>query len=435
MKKVKLFTVFFFLWFSVFGHSETVGSTIIDLEESAEEGDEEAQFLLGLILWKGEEIYQNEGLNWLRKQAEYNNEKTQKYWRTLIPRIPSSEEISRNEKGYRSGETMGLFRPISSFLERAREKKNRQIGLEWLRISAENDYVPAQFEWWRIHNGDKNQSKWKTLILLNVLAENHYAPAEFELYRMLREENIREALNRLRVSAENHYAPAEFEMYLVLKKREELEKERNGEGADQLKMRRLRIAALKWLRKAVKQEHREALFRWGVILRDGTDGVKQSAERAFDAFMRAAFQGHPEAQHNVARMLRFGIGVKENKPESLKWSQKAVAQDFPPAIYDMGMMHLEGLIVARNEKRALKLIWKAAYLGDLDAKYQIGVMYSEGIVVEKDSVEATWWFREAGTQGHHIFQEKARELVSQSDLCHETFSMRVDVNSRPLVPR
>ena len=435
MKKVKLFTVFFFLWVPVFGYSETVGSTIIDLEESAEEGDKEAQFLLGLILWKGEEIYQDEVFSWLRKQAEYNNEKTQKYWRTLVPQIPSSEEIERNEKEHRSGETMSLFRPISSFLKRARKKKNRQIGLEWLRVSAENGYVPAQFEWWRIHNGEENQSKWKTLILLNVLSENHYAPAGFELYRMLKEENIREALKRLRVSAENHYAPAEFELYRVLKKREELEKERNGEGADQLKIKRFREAALKWLKKAVNQEHREALFHWGVILRDGIGGMEQNAGGAFDAFMRAALQGHAEAQHNVARMLRFGIGVKENKPESLTWSQKAVAQDFPPAIYDRGMMHLEGLIVARNEKRALKLIWKAAYLGDLDAKYQTGLMYSEGIVVEKNSEAATWWFREAGTQGHHVFQKKARELVFQSDLCHETFSMRVDVDSRPLVPR
>lgn len=432
MRTVRLFFVFFFILFSVFGHAEPMSSIITDLERLSEQGGVEIRFLLSLTLFKGEKIYQDEVFKWMGKQEEYNNEETQKYWRALSSRTPTFEGIRMNGTEYRPEKAISLFRPVSSFLERAREKKNRQRGLKWLKILIEDSYVPAQFEWWRMQNGERGQSER----LLRVLAESPYAPAAFELYRLLKEENAEEALNWLEASAKGHYAPAELEMYHVLTNRQEMrERERDGREEEEnylkglVETMRLKTMALRWLKRAVDQEYREALFQWGIILRDGTNGVKENRETAFDVFMEAALQGHVEAQYNVAYMHRFGIGVTENVLKALTWYRRAMEQESPQAMYDMGMMHLEGVMVKKNENKAVELIWQAAYMGDRNAQYQMGLMFRDGIGVMADPVKAAFWFREAGMQDHRALKRGFHELIVQSDRsksCNGAFSIRVN---------
>ena len=45
--------------------------------------------------------------------------------------------------------------------------------------------------------------------------------------------------------------------------------------------------------------------------------------KAYALFLRAAEQGHPHAQHNVALLLELGEGTKKDIPAAVKWYRRS----------------------------------------------------------------------------------------------------------------
>lgn len=58
----------------------------------------------------------------------------------------------------------------------------------------------------------------------------------------------------------------------------------------------------------------------------GWDGFPVDAPRALEWFLRAAAQGHPDGQFNLAVLFEIGEGVDEDRDEAYKLYTAAAAQ-------------------------------------------------------------------------------------------------------------
>ena len=72
-----------------------------------------------------------------------------------------------------------------------------------------------------------------------------------------------------------------------------------------------------WYLKAAEEGDAAAQNEVGDFYYNGRDGVEQSFEEAFKWWMKSAKQGFAEAQKNVGWCYFYGLGVKENKKESV----------------------------------------------------------------------------------------------------------------------
>jgi len=69
----------------------------------------------------------------------------------------------------------------------------------------------------------------------------------------------------------------------------------------------------------------EAQFTVSIWYRDGALGTKQDDRKAYDWALKAAKQGHAQAQHNVGVQLAGGLGVAKNERMAAEWYNTAVA--------------------------------------------------------------------------------------------------------------
>lgn len=133
--------------------------------------------------------------------------------------------------------------------------------------------------------------------------------------------------------------------------------------------------AFYWLMKAARQGHVQAQYQVGVLLYD-RDPVPRylqnppfcySEGTAFQWIRKAAEQGLPEA------MLYLGNCRAEDLEKAVAWHQKAVASVCCAASeYAIACMYEQG---ERNTFRALRWCWKAALHGYADARLRLASVY------------------------------------------------------------
>jgi len=120
---------------------------------------------------------------------------------------------------------------------------------------------------------------------------------------------------------------------------------------------------------------------------------------SFDAVLKQAEQGDPDAQYRLGRMYYFGDGVAENREEAARWHVKAAAQGHAEAQYVLGLLYSVGDGVRQDKEKAVQLIAGAAELGLAEAQYALGMMYQGGEDVPQDDRKASEWLAKAAAQG------------------------------------
>ena len=163
-----------------------------------------------------------------------------------------------------------------------------------------------------------------------------------------------------------------------------------------------------WFLKAAKQGHADAQSTLGYIYKYS---LKQDHAKAENWFLKAAEQGDADAQFYLGSMFEDGWGVERNYAEAEKWYRKAAGQGNVGAQYYLGMMYQAGQGVEKNYAEAEKWLRKAAELGKADAQYNLGMMYQAGQGVEKNYAEAEKWLRKAAERRH----TKAKHDVEKLD--------------------
>jgi TPR repeat protein len=100
----------------------------------------------------------------------------------------------------------------------------------------------------------------------------------------------------------------------------------------------------------------------------------------------------------------------------LIWEQKAAEQGDPRAQRDIAFMYERGFGVARNPAQAAEWNRKAASQGQPEAQTHLAKALDEGAGVEKDPEEARKWYAKAARQDQPAAQlELARESAGQGN--------------------
>jgi TPR repeat protein len=161
--------------------------------------------------------------------------------------------------------------------------------------------------------------------------------------------------------------------------------------------------AVKWLRKAARQNYMGAQNNLGVCYGMGR-GVPKEEVEAVKWYRKAAEQNCAGAQHNLGVCYYNGRGVAKDEAEAVKWYRKAAEQNHALAQNNLGLCYQNGQGVAKDEAEAVKWYRKAAEQNDGWAQGILGSMYANGEGVQKDEVEAVKWYRKAAEKNHVLAQ-------------------------------
>lgn len=105
----------------------------------------------------------------------------------------------------------------------------------------------------------------------------------------------------------------------------------------------------------------------GKIASRGPEG-----DPVFQAKMRAAQEGAPKAQYELAWAYHCGLGTDQNFADAAVWYRKAAEQRHTKSAYYLGLLYKEGVGVAADEREGDKWLRKAAGDGDIEAMAVVG---------------------------------------------------------------
>lgn len=158
-------------------------------------------------------------------------------------------------------------------------------------------------------------------------------------------------------------------------------------------------------------------------------------EQAIDLLKKSATTGNYKAQYMLALIYFRGdetAGVEKNYTNAFYWLKKiAVEQNDSEAQYLLGVMYLRGMGVEKNYANAVNWFTKSAKQGNDKAQYMLAYRYETGKGVQKDLSKAVYWYKKSAEQGNDKAQymlgsmyangigvpkdnDKAMELYKQS---------------------
>lgn len=107
----------------------------------------------------------------------------------------------------------------------------------------------------------------------------------------------------------------------------------------------------------------------GALFEDGTDpSIPQDIKEAAKWYAKAAKQGYPKAQHNLALLYEDGRGVPQSYTEAAKWYAKAAKAGFSEAQNNLAVLYIMGNGVKQNRAQAEKLLTAAVGQGNENAR-------------------------------------------------------------------
>jgi len=112
-----------------------------------------------------------------------------------------------------------------------------------------------------------------------------------------------------------------------------------------------------------------------------------------------AFEGMPEAQHDLATIYAEGRRVRQDYARARAWFARAADAGIANAHYNLGVMSQQGLGMPAHAAAARGHYERAAQLGHPEAMYNLGLVYAEGRGVPKNTVRAASYFKRAANAG------------------------------------
>ncbi len=120
---------------------------------------------------------------------------------------------------------------------------------------------------------------------------------------------------------------------------------------------------------------------------------------ALMAMQERAFEGVPEAQHDLAAIYAEGRRVPKSYARARAWFAWAAATGLANAHYNLGVMDQQGLGGAVNMPAALGHYTKAADLGHPEAMYNLGLYYTDKRNNGYNAARGVAFFKRAANAG------------------------------------
>jgi TPR repeat protein len=141
--------------------------------------------------------------------------------------------------------------------------------------------------------------------------------------------------------------------------------------------------------------------------------VRQDYVRARAWFTRAAEAGLANAHYNLGVMSQRGLGAPADEAAARTHYERAALRGHAEALYNLGLMHAEGLGVSKNAARAASYFKRAANAGLVQAAYNLGVMYESDTLGKPDIAAAIEWYEVAAGEGNREASLALRRLTRQ----------------------
>lgn len=137
------------------------------------------------------------------------------------------------------------------------------------------------------------------------------------------------------------------------------------------------------------------LLRWGKRFKHGRRGVRRNADKALDAFNKAATRG------SALAMVDAGLIYWERgeKGKAMELYLKAAELGNPSAQCNLGISYLQA--EPRNTEQALKWLYKASVCGNVRAQYQLALcLHQDCEKIRGNMKEAAKWYMRAAEGGY-----------------------------------
>ncbi|CAA6816874.1 MAG: Unknown protein [uncultured Thiotrichaceae bacterium] len=128
------------------------------------------------------------------------------------------------------------------------------------------------------------------------------------------------------------------------------------------------------IRRAAQGGDAAAQMMYGAMFEDGAAGVKQDSAQALSWYLKAARQGYPKAQHNLALLYEDGKGVKQDYRQAATWYEKAAAAGFSEAQNNLAVLYILGNGVDADRDRAEQLLRQSVAQGNVNAKRNLDML-------------------------------------------------------------
>ncbi|MCC6597763.1 MAG: SEL1-like repeat protein [Alphaproteobacteria bacterium] len=170
----------------------------------------------------------------------------------------------------------------------------------------------------------------------------------------------------------------------------------------------------------------EAQHDLAAIYTAGHGGVKQDYKRAAFWFEQAATRGVANAAYNLGVLYHQGLGMDPNMDKALFWYTQAAALGHPEAQYNLGIAYIEGIGVNYDPEKAASFFRAAADKDIMEAAYNLGLIYENGLLGEVKPDEALMWYKTAADQGSPEARQALEQLAKSLSIKLEDVNRLVD---------
>lgn len=153
--------------------------------------------------------------------------------------------------------------------------------------------------------------------------------------------------------------------------------------------------AKKWYKKAAKR-----LTMASVALGFIYETVDDNYPLAFSAYQKAAEHGDVKGSYDLGLMYLYGKGMPVDYAKAKDLFTVAADKGLSEAMTQLGTMNFLGVIGPRNDNAALAWYKKSAELGNVNASYEMGVYAENGIGMRTDLKEALTYYQAAADKGN-----------------------------------
>lgn len=177
---------------------------------------------------------------------------------------------------------------------------------------------------------------------------------------------------------------------MFLKPAEQLEVGLNALNAEQYKKaeRYLLMAG----ESADKMVSVQADYLLGELYARGGKNFKANGQKAEMFLDRAALEGIPAAQYQLALLYDNGDKIPENRQKALFWMNEAARAGYPDALYGLGVWLERGYMGAVPMDKVISLYEQAAADGQLQAMTSLIAIFGGGADgVKPDIAKSMYW--------------------------------------------
>lgn len=155
----------------------------------------------------------------------------------------------------------------------------------------------------------------------------------------------------------------------------------------------------------------EAQHDLAAIYTAGHGGVKQDYKRAAFWFEQAATRGVANAAYNLGVLNHQGLGMKADLGKAIEWYGYAAQMGHPEAQYNLGIAYIEGIGVPYDAQKAASYFESAAQNDIMEAAYNLGLIYENGLLGEAEPDKALYWYKRAADAGSPEAKEALEQLA------------------------